>query len=113
MPEGATLLGDKGYDSSAICEAATATNTLANIPSRSNRKQRFALSGWLYRQRNLIERFFNVSSTSEASPMAMTHRELPRSWQAHLCTHLMHSVMSLRPNFAGSSVPLNRASIYW
>ncbi len=26
---------------------------------RSNRKQRFAFSGWLYRQRNLVERFFN------------------------------------------------------
>lgn len=59
MPEGATLLGDKGYDSNAIREAAAAKNAWANIPSRSNRKQRFAFSGWLYRQRNLVERFFN------------------------------------------------------
>ena len=59
MPEGATLLGDKGYDSNAIREAAAAKNVWANIPSRSNRKQRFAFSGWLYRQRNLVERFFN------------------------------------------------------
>lgn len=27
--------------------------------SRHNRKQRFAFSGWLYRQRNLVEKFFN------------------------------------------------------
>lgn len=27
--------------------------------SRSNRKQRFAFSGWLYRYRNLVERFFD------------------------------------------------------
>lgn len=40
MPEGATLLGDKGYDSNAIREAAAAKNVWANIPSRSNRKVR-------------------------------------------------------------------------
>ena len=59
MPEGATLLADKGYDSNAIREAVANKNAWANIPSRSNRKQRFAFSGWLYRQRNLVERFFN------------------------------------------------------
>lgn len=52
MPEGATLLADKGYDSNAIREAAARKNVWANIPSRSNRKQRFPFSGWLYRQRN-------------------------------------------------------------
>ena len=30
-----------------------------NIPNRCNRKQRFGFSPWLYRQRNLVERFFN------------------------------------------------------
>ena len=59
MPEGATLLADKGYDSNAIREAAARKNAWANIPSRSNRKRRFAFSGWVYRQRNLVERFFN------------------------------------------------------
>src|SRR5947207_8027216 len=38
MPEGATLLADKGYDSNAIREAAAGKNAWANIPSRSNRK---------------------------------------------------------------------------
>ena len=33
--------------------------TLMVVPSRSNRKQRYAFSGWLYRQCNLVERFFN------------------------------------------------------
>lgn len=59
IPEGATLLGDKGYDSTTIREAAAARNIWANIPNRSNRKQRFGFSSWLYRQRNLVERFFN------------------------------------------------------
>lgn len=59
IPEGATLLGDKGYDSNAIRTAAAAKGVWANIPNRSNRKQRFGFSSWLYRQRNLVERFFN------------------------------------------------------
>ena len=59
MPDGATLLADRGYDSNAIRDAAASRNAWANIPSRSNRKQRFASSPWLYRQRNLVERFFN------------------------------------------------------
>ncbi|ARS29407.1 transposase [Sphingomonas sp. KC8] len=58
-PQGATLLGDKGYDSNAIWEAAARKNVWANIPARSNRRQRFVFSGWVYRQRNLVERFFN------------------------------------------------------
>ncbi|WP_443193022.1 IS5 family transposase [Novosphingobium sp. KACC 22771] len=59
IPEGATLLGDKGYDSNAIREAAAARGVWANIPNRSNRTQRYGFSSWLYRQRNLVERFFN------------------------------------------------------
>ena len=59
IPEGATLLGDKGYDSKAIRDAAAARGVWANIPNRSNRKQRYGFSAWLYRQRNLVERFFN------------------------------------------------------
>jgi IS5 family transposase len=45
MPEGATLLADKGYDSNAIREVAANKNAWANIPPRSNRKQRFPFSG--------------------------------------------------------------------
>jgi transposase len=32
---------------------------LGNIPPRSIRKDAFSFSGWVYRQRNLVERFFN------------------------------------------------------
>jgi transposase len=31
----------------------------ANIPPESNRKDVFEFSPWVYRQRNLVERFFN------------------------------------------------------
>ena len=59
MPKGGTVLSHKAYDNNAIREAATAKSAWTNIPSRSNRKQGFAFSGWLYWQHNLVERFFN------------------------------------------------------
>jgi len=59
LDEGVTLLADKGYDSNAIREKAQQHKAWANIPPKSNRKGSFAFSSWVYRQRNLVERFFN------------------------------------------------------
>ncbi|MDQ0506612.1 transposase [Xanthobacter agilis] len=57
--EGDILLADKGYDSNAIRAKAAERKAWANIPPKANRKGRFAFSSWVYRQRNLVERFFN------------------------------------------------------
>ena len=57
--EGDILLADKGYDTDAIRAKMAKRKAWANIPAKSNRKQRFAFSQWVYRQRNLVERFFN------------------------------------------------------
>jgi transposase len=59
LDEGDILLADKGYDSNAIRAVAAEKKAWANIPPRSNRKDSFAFSPWMYRQRNLVERFFN------------------------------------------------------
>ena len=59
LGEGDILLADKGYDSDAIRAKAKARKAWANIPPKSNRKSTFAFSAWVYRQRNLVERFFN------------------------------------------------------
>lgn len=59
ISEGDILLADKGYDTDAIRAKAKKRKAWANIPAKSNRKQRFAFSRWVYRQRNLVERFFN------------------------------------------------------
>ncbi len=59
MEDGAILLADKGYDSNAIRSLAAERKAWANIPPRSNRKGTFTFSAWVYRQRNLVERFFN------------------------------------------------------
>ena len=58
MREGTIVLADKAYDTNALRTAADEKKSWANIPTKSNRKDRFAFSGWLYRQRNLVERFF-------------------------------------------------------
>ena len=59
MREGTIVLGDKAYDTNALRTAASEKKAWANIPAKSNRKDSFAFSGWVYRQRNLVERFFN------------------------------------------------------
>jgi transposase len=95
IPEGATLLGDKGYDSIAIRDAAAARNIWANIPNRSNRKQRFGFSSWLYRQRNLVERFFNR--------IRQGCGQLSRGDQARLHTPVVQRIMSPRPSSTSST----------
>lgn len=59
LGEGDILLADKGYDSNAIRAKAAARGAWANIPPKTNRKGSFSFSSFVYRQRNLVERFFN------------------------------------------------------
>ncbi|KKN18766.1 hypothetical protein LCGC14_0952510 [marine sediment metagenome] len=56
---GATLLADRAYDTNAIRNFAKKREAWANIPPKANRKETFAFSHWVYRQRNRVERFFN------------------------------------------------------
>lgn len=56
---GATVIADKAYDTDGIRSLVAARGAWANIPPRSTRKDTFAFSRWVYRQRNLVERFFN------------------------------------------------------
>ena len=53
------LLADRAYDTDDIRRFADHRGAWANIPPRKNRKGSFAFSKWVYRQRNLVERFFN------------------------------------------------------
>jgi len=59
LSEGDILLADKAYDTNAIRAKAAEKKAWANIPPKANRKGIFAFSAWVYRQRNLVERFFN------------------------------------------------------
>ena len=53
------LLADRGYDADWIRALAAERGGWANIPPRRNRKDPICFSPYLYRARNLVERFFN------------------------------------------------------
>jgi len=52
------LIADKGYDSDALVEVLEHRNITPVIPSKINRKQQRKTDFALYRERNLVERFF-------------------------------------------------------
>src|SRR6185295_7547019 len=53
------LLADRGYDADWIRAIASEQSPWANIPPKRNRKEPICFSPYLYRARNLVERFFN------------------------------------------------------
>jgi transposase len=59
LKSGTMLLADGGYDADWIRALATERGVWANIPPRCNRTTRSASASYLYRARNLVERFFN------------------------------------------------------
>jgi transposase len=53
------LRADRGYDADWIRALAICQGAWANIPPKGNRKDPICFSRFLYRERNLVERFFN------------------------------------------------------
>src|ERR687894_3319935 len=58
--EPAALLADKGYDSDGFIEHLDVRRIKAVIPPRANRKTPRECDFALYRERTLVERFFNI-----------------------------------------------------
>ncbi len=56
---GNILLADRAYDSDRLRENMRALGVWANIRAMPNRVKTYPFSGWVYRLRNLVERFFN------------------------------------------------------
>ena len=59
LRKGQMLLADKAYDADWLRTMVGEQGAWANIPPKSNRKSPICFSPALYKQRNLIERFFN------------------------------------------------------
>jgi transposase len=59
LKPGTMLLADRGYDADWIRALAAERGAWANIPPKCNRNDPICFSPYLYRARNLIERFFN------------------------------------------------------
>ena len=57
--EGNILLADRAYDSNKLRDAMEERGAWANVRAMPNRLDPPAFCKWLYRQRNLVERFFN------------------------------------------------------
>lgn len=56
--EPGALLADKGYDSDALVAVLEERDITPVIPSKANRKEQRTTDFALYRERNLVERFF-------------------------------------------------------
>jgi len=56
---GQILLADRAYDSDALRAATADRGAWANIKPMPHRVNLPAFSKWLYRHRNLVDRFFN------------------------------------------------------
>jgi len=59
LKSGAMLLADRGFDADWIRTFVTEHGAWANIPPKRNRKEAICFSPYLYKARNLVERFFN------------------------------------------------------
>ncbi len=54
------ILAEKGYDADAFMEGLRVRKIAAVIPPKANRKSKRKCAFALYRERNLVERFFNI-----------------------------------------------------
>jgi transposase len=59
LKPGTMLLADRGYDADWIRALVRQHGTWANIPPKRKRTEALCFSPYLYRARNLVERFFN------------------------------------------------------
>ena len=57
--EPGAFIADKGYDADALVEELEKRGITPVIPSKANRKVQRQTDFALYRERNLVERFFN------------------------------------------------------
>lgn len=58
LPPAKALVADRGYDAKAIIDLVAARGGQAHIPTQKDRKIQRSVDPALYRQRNLVERFF-------------------------------------------------------
>jgi transposase len=82
LKRGTILIADKAYDADRLRELLKARGAVANIPNMIRRKRRFRWKKALYRQRNLIERFFN--KLKQFRRIATRYDKLGATFQAFL-----------------------------
>lgn len=76
------VIADKGYDSDALVQCIQASGAQAVIPPRSNRNELRFYDTHLYKDRNLIERFF--ARIKHFRRVATRYEKLARNYMAFL-----------------------------
>ena len=82
LKRGTVVIADKAYDADRLRQHLKARGAVANIPNMIRRKRRFRWKKALYRQRNLIERFFN--KLKQFRRIATRYDKLGATFQAFL-----------------------------
>ena len=85
------LLADKAYDADRLIETLTRRGVIAVIPPKANRTIKRECDYALYRERSLIERFFNKLKQYRA--IATRYDKRDRNFLASI--HLVAAVMLL------------------
>jgi transposase len=111
LPRHARLLADRGYDADWIRAFVLERGAWANIPPKRNRTNPICFSPYLYRDRNLVERFFNkikhcrrVATRYDklaANYLAFVKLACIRLWlRVYECTALVNSRFVMKRCFA-------------
>jgi transposase len=94
------LRADRGYDADWIRALVSQQGAWANIPPKSNRKEPICFSPYLYRARNLVERFFN--KIKQCRRIATRYDKLAANYLAFVklaAIRIWLRLMSPRPSF--------------
>jgi transposase len=100
LKSGAMLLADRGYDADWIRALVSERGAWANIPPKRNRKDPICFSPYLYRARNLVERFFNrIKQCRRVATIGTTNSRQTTSPSSNLhLSEFGYALMSPRPS---------------
>ena len=76
------VLADKGYDGDALIDSIQGSGAMAVIPPKRNRVVQRSYDRHLYKDRNLVERFFN--RIKQFRRIATRYEKLPRNYLSFL-----------------------------
>ncbi|MBS4029376.1 MAG: IS5 family transposase [Ignavibacteriales bacterium] len=74
------ILADKGYDSNVFWDYIHANGMLAEIPPKKNRLEQREYDSHLYKDRNIVEHFFNRIHIKQFHRLATRYEKLDRNF---------------------------------
>lgn len=90
LPPARQTVADRGYDAKAVREPIREHGSIPHIPTQKDRKMQYSVDRALYRQRNLVERFFN--KLKHFRGIATRYHKLARNFLAAIalaCSRLL------------------------